>query len=43
MISKRWLMLAVLFLARSAMGFQFQSVASGCGVVLVWTKYVEER
>lgn len=28
MISNRWLVLAVLFAARSAMGFQFQSVAS---------------
>jgi MFS family permease len=28
MISSRWMMLLVLFLARTAMGFQFQSVAS---------------
>ena len=28
MASNRWLILAVLFLARTSMGFQFQSVAS---------------
>ena len=27
-VSERWLILAVLFLARTAMGFQFQSVAA---------------
>ena len=27
-MNNRWLVLAVLFLARTAMGFQFQSVAS---------------
>jgi hypothetical protein len=28
MADRRWIILLVLFLARSAMGFQFQSVAS---------------
>ena len=28
LVSNRWLILAVLFLARTAMGFQFQSVAA---------------
>ena len=28
MLSNRWLILAVLFLARTSMGYQFQSIAS---------------